>query len=170
MKELPEISLRALEPEDLDFLYLIENDMELWDVGETNVPYSRYFLREYVASASGNIYADGQVRLMVCNAEGHTVGIVDLVNFDPRHNRAEVGIVIQKPYRNKGYGEAALYWLSIYARRILHLHQLYALVGVENINSIKLLEKVGFQRSLELKDWLYDGSRYESALMMHYIL
>ena len=38
------IRLRALEPEDLDELYQIENDRRLWDVGLTNVPYSRFAL------------------------------------------------------------------------------------------------------------------------------
>ena len=29
-KQLPAVRLRALEPEDLDFLYRIENDEALW--------------------------------------------------------------------------------------------------------------------------------------------
>ena len=44
--ELPRVRLRAMEPEDLDILYRIENDMSLWDVGNTNVPYSRYALHD----------------------------------------------------------------------------------------------------------------------------
>ena len=35
------VRLRAMEPEDLDALYRIENDRDVWDVGENNVPYSR---------------------------------------------------------------------------------------------------------------------------------
>lgn len=30
-----------MEPEDLDFLYGVENDDRLWNVGVTNVPYSK---------------------------------------------------------------------------------------------------------------------------------
>ena len=41
MTTIPSIRLRAIEPEDLDLLYLIENDTRLWNVGTTNVPYSR---------------------------------------------------------------------------------------------------------------------------------
>jgi diamine N-acetyltransferase len=37
MKE-PNIRLRALELEDLDFLYHIENDDRLWELGVSNVP------------------------------------------------------------------------------------------------------------------------------------
>jgi diamine N-acetyltransferase len=40
------IKLRAIEPEDLDLLYRIENDADLWAVGATNVPYSRYTLHD----------------------------------------------------------------------------------------------------------------------------
>ena len=93
--------LRAIEPEDLDLLYQIENDQSLWQVGTTNVPYSRYTLHDYIANSSDDIYADRQVRLMVENDEGETVGIVDLVQFSPQHQRAEVGIVILNAHRRK---------------------------------------------------------------------
>ena len=102
------IRLRALEPEDLELLYAIENDVSLWGVGITNVPYSRYTLHDYIANASNDIYVDRQVRLIVENEEGQTVGIVDVVNFDPQHQRAELGIVVKKPFRNEGYGHAAI--------------------------------------------------------------
>ena len=67
---LTKVRLRAMEPEDLDFLYNIENDRELWNVGNTNVPYSRYVLHDYIANATNDIYSDGQVRMIVENAEG----------------------------------------------------------------------------------------------------
>ncbi len=76
-----------MEPEDLDVLYQIENDPGTWCVGVVNVPYSRYLLHDYIANATGDIYADKQVRLMIENVEGACVGMVDLVNFDPRHSR-----------------------------------------------------------------------------------
>ena len=39
MIETKKIRLRAMEPEDLDLLYKIENDESLWSVSTTNVPY-----------------------------------------------------------------------------------------------------------------------------------
>ncbi len=59
------IFLRALEPEDLDFLYEMENDESLWEVGSTNVPYSRQMLLDYIATACADIYADRQVRFII---------------------------------------------------------------------------------------------------------
>ena len=72
-----------MEPEDLDMLYGIENDSEVWDVGDNNVPYSRYILHDYIAHAQADIYVDRQVRMVIVNAEGTAVGVVDVVNFSP---------------------------------------------------------------------------------------
>ena len=47
-----------MEPEDLDVIYNIENDLDLWTVGYANAPYSRYLLHDYVANATSDIYAD----------------------------------------------------------------------------------------------------------------
>ena len=118
-------TLRAIEPEDLDLLYRIENDVRLWNVGTSNVPYSRYVLHDYVAHVTNDIYTDRQVRMMIDNAEGQTVGIVDLVNFDPANRRAELGLVILNDCRRRGYATATLLQIHDYALRILHLHQLY---------------------------------------------
>lgn len=164
------VRLRAMEPEDLDLLYRIENDSQLWGVGATSVPYSRFLLHEYISNATGDIYTDRQVRLMIENEEGEVVGIADLMNFDPRHRRAELGIVIECAYRRQGYATAAILWILDYARTVLHLHQLYAFIGCGNQPSVELFRKVGFTQKAELKDWLYDGTEYHSALIMQYIL
>ena len=105
---MKKINFRAIEPEDLDLLYRIENDVELWNVGTSNVPYSRYLLHDYVANCKNDIYTDRQVRMIVENADEKVIGIVDLVNFDPSNCRAEVGLIVLNDYRNQGYGTAIL--------------------------------------------------------------
>ena len=164
------VTLRAIEPEDLDLLYQIENDQQLWHVGATNVPYSRYTLHDYIATSSDDIYADRQVRLIIENADHQTVGICDIVRFDPQHLRAEAGIVIMKPYRQQGYAEAALGQLSHYALSILHLHQLYAVVATDNDAALKLFRKAGFTSETRLRDWLFDGHNYADAVVMQRFL
>ena len=170
MDSLPQMRLRALEPEDLDDLYLIENDRELWDVGVTNVPYSRYVLHEYLSTMTGDIFADRQLRLVVENGSGDMVGLVDLCNFDPRHRRAEVGIVVRRGFRGRGYAHAALRHLESYAREVVHLHQMYAFVGRGNAGSLRLFEAAGFRCAAEIADWLYDGAGYESVVLLQCFL
>ena len=42
------IYLRAVEPEDMDVMYEMENDPSMWDISNFTVPYSRYVLRQYI--------------------------------------------------------------------------------------------------------------------------
>ena len=155
-----------MEPEDLDLLYRIENDMTLWDVSTTNVPYSRYVLHDYIANSTGNIYTDGEVRQIIQTQEGQTVGLVDITNFDAKNCRAEVGIVVQAAYRRQGYALSALRQVTAYALSVLHLHQLYAVVRADNEPALHLFRKAGFTDSSRLRDWLYDGKNYQSAVLM----
>ena len=169
MKE-PDILLRALELEDLDFLYQIENDDRLWELGVSNVPYSRRVLLDYISNASADIYVDNQVRLIVENSRNEQVGIVDLTDFDPRHRRAELGIVIKKEFQGKGYAKGSVVRLLQYAQNILHLQQIYAIVGVRNQKAAKMLQSVGFEGDNVLKQWLCCQDGYEDAIFFQYFL
>lgn len=167
---MPVVRLRAMEPEDLDALYRIENDRDVWDVGENNVPYSRYILHDYIANASADIYADKQVRMVVENEKGQLVGVADVVNFCPSHARAEVSIVICREHRKKGYARAAIRQIMDYALRTLHLHQLYAVVREDNMPSLNLFSSLGFKSKIVLDDWLFDGKDYHNAVLMQFFL
>lgn len=165
-KQHVEVRLRAMEPEDLDMLYHIENDRSLWNISATNVPYSRYALHNYIADAKNDIYIDGQLRMMIENCEQEIVGVIDLVNFDPKHQRAEMGIIIMKPFRQKGYAKAAISALIDYTRNGLHLKQIYAVVDVDNEVSIRCLSSIGFTNGSLLKEWLYCDGQYKDARVM----
>lgn len=167
-KPLPSVILRAVEPEDLDIMYVIENDRDIWKVGDTNMPYSRFALHEYIANSTGDIYTDKQLRLIITNQDQVFIGIIDLFNFNPQHLRAEVGIVVRPQYRVQGYGKAAMLRLMNYAHAVLHIHQLFAMVSVDNAWCKRLLESVGFVRDAELKDWLFDGDEYHNVYLMHF--
>ena len=160
------VVLRAMEPEDLDLLYQIENDIKLWNIGLTNVPYSRYVLHDYIATSSGDIYTDKQVRLIIEDEEHQTIGLVDIMNFNPQNRRAEMGIVVQEAFRQKGYGKDAIQKVMRYAKEILHLHQLYVVVNFSQKPTIGLFLRMGFKETCQLTDWLYDGEVYHDATLL----
>ncbi len=163
------VRLRAMEPEDLDFLYAMENDKEVWDVGCTNVPYSRYVLHDYIANASNDIYADGQVRMVMEDRSGNRVGLVDVFNFDASNRRAEVSVVVMAEYRGRGLARDAVRQVCHYALRTLHLHQLYAIIATDNMASQQLFSETGFTGRNVLKEWLFDGMTYKDAIVMQKI-
>ncbi len=164
------VTLRAMEPEDLDLLYRIENDRKLWNVGSSNVPYSRYTLHDYIANARNDIYVDGQVRLMIENDAKKVVGIIDLVNFDPKHQRAELGIVIIDKFRRQGYAHAAIHQIIEYVRNVLHLRQIYAFVSIDNKVSLSCMRSLGFIEGAVLKEWMYFEGSYHDAFLMQFFL
>lgn len=164
------MKLRALEPEDLDVLYTIENDVELWETSFTNVPYSRYVLRDYLANQTNDIYTDKQVRLVIEGDDGETVGLADLFNFSPEHCRAEVGIALLRSQRGKGYSRQALQMLMQYASDTIHLHQIIAIVAENNVSSRRMLQEAGFTAIATLPDWVRKPAGWADAILMRLVL
>lgn len=161
--------LRALEPADLDLLYTIENDITLWHTSSQTAPYSRYQLREYIASNGADIYKDEQVRFVI-EEDGRAVGLIDLFNFSPYHHRAELGIALLREVQGRGIAQQAIAAIEDYARNIVGLHQIYAIVEASNTRSVAMLERYGFRCTNELKDWIRMGEKYENALLMQLFL
>lgn len=164
------LKLRALEPEDLDVLYEIENNEQEWGIGSTTVPYSRYALSDYIANNAYDIYTDKQLRQVITNEDNKVIGLVDLINFEPRHSRAEVAIIIAHKYRHQHYALHSLEKLIAYAKDFLHLHQLYALVPETNFASVNLFKKLGFEESATLKEWIFNSCKAENALLFQLFL
>lgn len=153
------LRLRSLEPEDLSFLYRIENDTKIWKVSNTLVPYSRYVLKQYIEHSHQDIYTTKQLRLIICAKDNdEALGAIDLFDFDPYHLRAGVGIVVEQSNQNIGLAQVALSVLIKYCFSHLKLHQLYCNITEDNVASIKLFEKAGFLYIGTKKDWIRVGS------------
>ncbi len=165
------IYLRALEPEDLEFVYGMENDQSIWEVSNTNTPYSRFLIRQYLENAQQDIYEAKQLRLAICQDRRFpAIGLIDLFEFDPRNNRAGIGIVIQKDEnRRQNIGSEALELLIKYSFFNLNLHQLYANISTKNEASIALFTKFGFEKIGIKKDWILLDNQYHDEAIFQLI-
>jgi diamine N-acetyltransferase len=163
------IILRAPEPEDVDFLYQLENDKKLWHVSQTFRPFSRFEMEQYVLMAEKDPYESHQVRLMICLKSGDTIGTVDLFEIDPYNKRAGVGIVIVEDYRERGFASEALKLVKSYCFDQLNLHQLYCNIEVDNTVSIELFKKAGFEVSGLKKDWNLKNSVWKDEYFLQLI-
>ncbi len=159
--------LRALERSDLDFLYLLENDESVWEVSNTVTPYSKFVLKQYLENAHKDIYEVKQLRLAICELDGNQpIGFIDLFNFEPKHQRVGIGIVIfSEEDRKKGYATEALQLVERYAFTHLKVHQLYANISEDNDVSIKLFEKSGYKKAGTKQDWIRSGSGFKNELI-----
>ena len=165
------IYLRALEPEDLDFIYKLENNEAIWEVSNTQTPYSRFLIRQYLENAHQDIYEAKQLRLAICK-KGlfDAIGLIDIFDFDPVNQRAGVGIIIsEESERGKGVGSEALDLLIHYAFRQLQLHQLYANIDEENIASVTLFTNFGFVLAGVKKEWNRKNNVYTDEALYQLI-
>ena len=159
-------SLRALEPGDLDFLFELENNPYIWEISGTITPYSRHVLKQYLDNAHRDIYEVKQLRLAICDRTNKVIGFIDLFDFDPKHRRSGIGIVIlNESDRKHGHGSEALSLLCEYAFKVLNLNQVYANVGEDNQVSIQLFKKMGFELSGIKKDWILVGGKFKNELL-----
>tara|TARA_B110000046_G_scaffold169685_1_gene188983 strand:+ start:3222 stop:3743 length:522 start_codon:yes stop_codon:yes gene_type:complete len=160
------IILRALEPEDLTFLYQIENNESFWEVSHTQTPFSKYILKQYLENTHLDIYESKQLRLLIVEiSTKKEVGMIDLFDFNPQHKRAGIGILIHPDFENKGFASEALSILINYSFSHLQLHQLYANITSGNSRSLALFKKHKFDEVGVKKEWiLYEGKFKDEVL------
>ncbi len=165
------ISLRALEPTDVDLLYQWENDTEVWEVSHTQTPFSKLVLKEYLSAAYQDIYTTKQLRLVIeTNSEKKAVGCIDLFDFEPNHQRVGVGILIaNKDERRKNYATEALGLLKEYCFTTLNVHQIFCNITTDNEPSILLFQKEGFEITGIKKQWIRSGAVFKDEFLLQLI-
>ncbi len=164
------IFLRALEPEDVDFLYELENNPAIWEISNTITPFSKHVLNLYLDNAYRDIYEVKQLRLSICNSKKKVIGLIDLFDFDPKNQRAGIGLVVlYEDERNKGVGSEAIELMCEYAFSILGLRQLYANVIEDNTASIHLFKKLGFETVGVKKDWILWRGLFKNEILFQKI-
>ena len=151
------LRLRKIEPIDLPFLYQWENDASAWADSDNHNPLSQHELREYIDSSSGDIYRDGQLRLII-EDEGQTLGCIDIFDFDPRNRKAAIGMYIAPEVRGKGVGKKAVALLEQYAFDFLHLRLLYAIICDTNAPCTAVYRDMGYAEVAKLPHWTIESS------------
>ena len=164
------VKLRALEPEDLEFLFQIENDESFWEISHTQTPFSKYVLKQYLENAHLDIFETKQLRLIIEeNSSEKKVGMIDLFDFNPQHKRAGIGILIHPDFQQKGFASESLSLLIQYSFLHLQLHQLYANIMSDNDKSLLLFEKHSFKKVGTKKEWIFSDGKMKDEILFQLI-
>lgn len=159
----PTVLLRPLERSDLSFVHQLNNNrnvMGYW----FEEPYESFDELEELFRK--HIHDQSERRFIVEDAAGERAGLVELVEINHMHRRAEFLLMISPTQQGRGYGRAATRLAISYAFRVLNLYKLYLVVDVENANAIRIYEGCGFQREGVLVDEFFSDGRYHSAIRM----
>lgn len=164
------IFLRALEPEDLEFIHAVENDESIWEISNTQTPYSKFLIKQYLEQAHKDIFEVKQLRLVISSNDNESLGLIDIFDFDFKNSRAGIGILVKdQNNRGKGYGSEALQLLSDYSFTHLGLHQLYCNISENNEASIKLFTNLGFEQIGLKKEWNYINGSFKNEYLFQLI-
>ena len=160
------ITLRPLEPGDVDMILAWENDTATWLTSSTMAPYSRRMIEDYINSYRADIYGERQLCLMITLNRGmKPAGLIDLYDYDPANRRAMVGIYVDTAMRVNHVGHDALELLAAYARHHVGMHQLAALIAGDNAASQALFRSAGYSESARLRDWFVRRDGYSDGLI-----
>lgn len=153
--------LRAVEPEDAEVMFSVENDTEVWAYSDNIAHFSMHFLKQYAETYNADPWSQGMLRLIVCERrenmpayESDPLGIVDLYDISLLHRTAKVGIYIRKDFRKEGVAKHSLYMLKSYVIRRLGLKSLLALVSVSNDAGKRLFTSSGFGKVGMIPQWI----------------
>ena len=170
MLENDKIVLRAPDLSDLDLLFNWENQVKLWYLSNTLLPFSRFDLEQFILQGNHDIYADKQFRFMIADKSNNEVlGCVDIFDFDAHHERAGLGILIDEKYRNKGWASESLELIIDYAFKQLKLHQLYCNILSSNSESLNLFKKKHFSKIGVKQDWVFIEGEYHDEILLQLI-
>jgi ribosomal-protein-alanine N-acetyltransferase len=94
------------------------------------------------------------------------IGTCGYHNWYKEHNRAELGYTItNEVYKGLGVMSEAMKVVLEHGFVKMKLHRIEALVGTQNVASIKLLEKFGFTKEGVLKEHHLINDVYEDSIV-----
>lgn len=145
------VILRSVDSSDIDTILLWENSSSEPLYGIYEEQYTREDVEQFVENQQRySLVETEQLRLMICSHSGERIGCVDLTEYDGESAFISI-LIFSLDNRGKGLGYEALQMLISYAES-LGLQRLYATILPENLASVSLFKKAGFEY---LKEILY---------------
>ncbi|MDX8044800.1 GNAT family protein [Gracilibacillus sp. S3-1-1] len=162
--ETDRLILRNVNNEDIDFIYRLFNDERVCKfLYDEELFISRNDAIEFI-EWNKNPEEKGYNRwvLVKKGAMSEQIGTCGYDNWDRMNNIAEIGYDLWHEYWGQGYMKEALISAIESGFNHMKLNRINAYVALDNVNSIKLLEKLGFVNEGVYRDkHLFKGEYYD---------
>jgi len=160
------IRLRALEPEDAEFLYEFNLDSNTQiNVDQIWFPISKNLQKQWAEETSKKYANHDAFFFVIVDREGNVVGSINTHHCDAKVGEFKYGITIKNEYRRKGYASEAI----LLVLRVFFLEFRYQKVTVEiasfNEESIKLHEKLNFVKEGCIRNVYYTNGEYFNKMI-----
>lgn len=159
------VSLRAVTDKDAEPLYSIYSDAEVmryWGDSPMKDPQeAKDFLAEVLKDLRGQQCIQWGIARRTDN---RIIGTVALFHFDFVARKAEIGFALGRAHWGMGYMQEALQAAIGYAFNEMNFRRIEADVDPRNLSSIRLLERLGFQKEGYFRERWLAGEETQDAL------
>jgi len=166
MLEGEKVYLRYLTIKDARELKKICNDISVHRFTHVPYPYSIKDALEFIRKC--RINRKKGIEFVYGIFEKKTkrlVGTVSFVRINKKNNNAEIGYLVGKEFRNRGYATEAARLLLDYGFKKFKFHKIYLCCAKENKVSKKVIKKLGAKKEALLKQDIFVGNKYHDNLV-----
>ena len=103
--------------------------------------------------------------VIILKHSGELIGDIGLHFFDNENKQVEVGCTLSKDYHKKGFAKEAMDEIIKYVFITLNKHRIIASIDPENVNSIKLFEKLKFRKEAHFRKSLFLNEKWVDDLI-----
>lgn len=157
------ITLRAIEEEDLNFLRDLINDPDIQRLTlGWNYPISEYQQKKWFYNLKEN---KNCVRWIVDVNNDQVAGMCTLSDIDWKNRVAKIGIKLRKDKKSRGLGTESYKLVVRYAFEELQLNRIEAEVIEYNEASIALHKRMAFKEEGRKRKCIYQKGRYYDTII-----
>jgi RimJ/RimL family protein N-acetyltransferase len=163
----PRLTLRSLSESDVVDVFAVFSDpvvMRYWDgaMMTTLQDAMRYIDHIHRGFRRRELFQWG----IADNETDAVLGTCTLTHYYPIHQRSEIGFALRQMRWGQGLGSEAVTAVIRFAFDSLNLNRIEADVDPRNGRSLRLLERLGFQREGHLRERYYMYGERQDALML----
>lgn len=165
--ETSRLVLKGFTPEDMTFIFeqLPKEEIKKLLGHRSDEEFQKEESKQKKGYAT---YNRSFVLFLLIEKETQTIfGRCGLHNWNADHSRAEIGYSIEIPeFKQKGFMSEAVESIIAFGFRDLKLNRIEALVGEDNIPSLKIISKFNFTKEGLLREHFnISESKFENSLM-----
>ncbi len=156
--------LKSIKTDDKDQLYKLFSDKELLKYTDNNVHATINDTKLLIKKYQKEEQKGDSIRKAIY-LKNKIVGVISIYHIDKKHKFATIGYLINGESQNKGIMTEVCFTIIKYIYNNLPINRIEAQVFVKNIASIKILEKLGFQKEGKLRQNFMINNKLEDSFM-----
>ncbi len=148
------IKLRYPDQRDAEWMLKEEQSPEATAYSDFDADYTLGDIKNFIdLNRTG---ADPSQARLIVDVDGKAAGMIDLTGISKKNGHADIGLYISKKFRGQGVGTEALRE-AVQIAAMMGVTHMKALIAAGNKASMRLFEKVGFEKIGVLPGWLHNG-------------